>query len=162
MRIFILSTAALALSASCALAAPASVKVQLSPELQARFDRTYGAREAETLTKDLRQSVEAALAKTGAYPDARIELTLTDAKPNRPTFKQLGDTPGLSLESFGVGGATIDGHVVASDGKMAPVSYRWYETDIRQAPSRAVWSDAMWTFDRFARKLARGGDVAGR
>ena len=162
MRLIALSAAALALSATAALAAPASVQVSLAPELQKKFDKTYGRREADTLTRDLKASVEKALARTGAYPDARIELTLTDAKPNRPTFKQLSDVPGLSMESFGIGGATIDGHVIAADGRMTPVSYRWYETDIRHARANWVWSDATWTFDRFARKLARGQELAGR
>lgn len=162
MRVLALTVAALVLSSSAALAAPASVQVGLAPELQAKFDKTYGAREARELVDDLRTSVEKALARTGAYPDARVELTLTDAKPNRPTFKQLSSTPGLSMQSFGVGGATIDGHIVATDGRAVPVSYRWYESDIRNARSRATWSDATWAFDRFARKLAKGQELAGR
>lgn len=162
MRLIALATAALALSASAALAAPPSVEVSLAPELQAKFDKTYGARDARQLSDDLKTSVEKALARTGAYQDARIELTLTDAKPNRPTFKQLSDVPGLSMESFGIGGAAIDGHIIAPDGRMTPVSYRWYETDIRQSYGNWVWSDATWTFDRFARRLARGRELAGR
>ena len=161
-RIVALSAAALLASVAPALAAPVSVSVTVGPELQKKFDKTYGQREADELARDLKSSVEKALARTGAYQDARIELTLTDAKPNRPTFKQLTDTPGLSMESFGIGGAAIDGHVIAADGTMTPVSYRWYETDIRQAYGDWVWSDATWTFDRFARKLARGAEVARR
>ena len=83
-------------------------------------------------------------------------------KPNRPTFKQLGDKPGLSMQSFGVGGAAITGRIVAADGSEKPLSYHWYETDIRQASNNWVWSDAEWTFDRFARKLARDGEIAQR
>lgn len=161
MRLALLSAAAL-LVAAPAFAAPASVDVGLSPEMQKKFEKTYGTREADLLTADLKASVEKAIAKTGAYDGARIALTITDVKPNRPTFKQLGDTPGLSMESFGIGGATIDGHVIAGDGKMTPVSYKWYETDIRQARANWVWSDAEWTFDRFARKLASGAEVAER
>ena len=162
MRRLALSAAAFLASASAAYAAPASVDVGLSPEMQKKFDKTYGMREADLLVADLKGSVEKALAKTGAHDGARIELTLTDVKPNRPTFKQMSDTPGLSMESFGIGGATIDGHVIAADGKMTPVSYRWYESDIRQAYGAWVWHDAEWTFDRFARKLARGEEVARR
>ena len=162
MRLALLSAAALLVAAPAAFAAPAAVDVGFSPEMLKKFDKTYGQREADLLRADLKTSVEKALARTGAYDGARIELTITDAKPNRPTFKQLGDTPGLSMESFGIGGATIDGHVIAADGKMIPVSYRWYETDIRQAHGNWVWTDATWTFDRFARKLARGQEVAER
>jgi hypothetical protein len=83
-------------------------------------------------------------------------------KPNRPTFKQLSDTPGLSMQSFGIGGAAIKGRIVAADGSEKPLSYRWYESDIRQASYNWIWSDAEWTFDRFARKLVRDAEIAQR
>ena len=120
MRLLTPLTAALLLSAGGALAAPASVSVAVDAKLQKTFDKTYGEREAQLLTSDLQASVEKALAKSGAYDGARIELTLTDVKPNRPTFKQMGDTPGLSMLSFGLGGATIEGRIVAADGGLGP------------------------------------------
>ena len=159
MRLMMFSAAALLASATAALAAPASVTVGVAPELQMTFERTYGVREAERLTADLQATVEKTLAWTGAHEGARIELTLTDVKPNRPTFKQLSDKPGLSMQSFGVGGAAISGKIVAADGTEKPLSYRWYETDIREASYNWIWSDAEWTFDRFARKLARDAAV---
>ncbi len=162
MRALFLSAAALLISGTAALAAPASVTVTVGADLQKDFDKKYGVREATRLTDDLRQSVERSLAKSTAYDGARIELVLTDAKPNRPTFKQLTDTPGLSMDSFGVGGAKIEGKVVAADGSVTPLNYKWYETDLRQAWGAWVWSDATWTFDRFARKLARGEEMARR
>ena len=45
MRLIALSAAALLMSASAALAAPASVSVTVAPELQKKFDEKYGARE---------------------------------------------------------------------------------------------------------------------
>jgi hypothetical protein len=162
MNLFALTAAALLVSATTALAAPASVNVTVAPKLQAKFEKTFGLREADLLTKDLRTAVEKSLADKTAYEGARVELVLTDVKPNRPTFKQLGDTPGLSYDSFGVGGAAIQGRVVAADGTETPIDYKWFETDIRQARFNWVWSDAEWTFDRFARRLARGQEVAGR
>src|ERR1044072_7285753 len=104
MRVIALSTAALLMSATAALAAPAAVSVSVAPELQKTFTKTYGEREATLLKGDLTSSVQKALAKTGAHDGAPIELTLIDVKPTRPTFKQLGDTPGLSMQSFGIGG----------------------------------------------------------
>lgn len=162
MRILALSAAALLASATAALAAPASVSVAVAPELQKTFEKTYGVREAERLTADLQSSVEKTLARSGAHDGARIELVLTDVKPNRPTFKQLSDTPGLSMQSFGIGGAAIKGRIVAADGSETPLSYRWYESDIRQTSYNWIWSDAEWTFDRFARKLARDAAIAQR
>ncbi|MGA0607165.1 hypothetical protein ACO2Q0_14320 [Phenylobacterium sp. VNQ135] len=155
MRLPALAAAALLASASTALAAPAAVSVTIGPELQEKAEKTYGVRDVQRLADSLRGEVERSLAKSGAHQDARIELVLTDAKPNRPTFKQLGDTPGLSMESFGVGGAAIEGRLVAADGKVTPLKYRWYESDIRQAYGDWVWSDAELSFDRFASRLAR-------
>jgi hypothetical protein len=162
MRILALSAAALLASATSAIAAPVSVTVAVAPELQKTFEKTYGVREAERLTADLQSSVEKTLARSGAHDGARIELVLTDVKPNRPTFKQLSDKPGLSMQSFGVGGAAIKGRIVAADGSEKPLSYRWYESDIRQASYNWIWSDAEWTFDRFARKLVRDAEIAQR
>jgi len=144
-----------ALTASVAFAAPPAVSVAIGPELQKKAEKTYGVRDVQRLADELRDDVEKALARSGAHDDARVELVLTDAKPNRPTFKQLADTPGLSMESFGVGGAAIEGRIVAADGAVTPVAYRWYETDIRQAYGDWIWSDAERSFDRFAARLAR-------
>lgn len=155
MRTIALAAAALLASATAALAAPPAVSVAIGPELQAKAEKTYGVRDVQRLADDLRAEVERTLAKSGAHQDARIELVLADAKPNRPTFKQLGDTPGLSMESFGVGGAAIEGRIVAADGAVTPVGYSWYETDIRNAYGDWIWSDAEISFDRFASKLAR-------
>lgn len=162
MRLLALSTAALLGFGSAALAAPAAVTVDVAPKLQKQFEKTYGLREAKLLTEDLKSSVEQRLAKTGALEDARVELTLKDVRPNRPTFKQLTDTPGLSMQSYGVGGAAIEGRIVAADGTVTPVEYSWYETDIRDAYANWTWSDAEWTFQRFASRLARGDQLAHR
>ena len=162
MRLPVLAAAALLASATAAFAAPASVDVTVAPELQKKFDMTYGVREALFLTSDLKSSVEKALSRKGAYDDARIELVLVDVQPNRPTFKQMVDTPGLSLDSFGIGGAKIEGRITTADGAVRPVAYDWYESDIRQSWGNWTWSDAAWTFDRFAHRLARGQELARR
>ena len=162
VRNLLLATAVLLAGASAAISAPASVQVTIGPELQAKAEKTYGVRDVQRLADNLRADVEKALARTGAHADARVDLVLVDAIPNRPTFKQLSDRPGLSLESFGIGGAKIEGQITAADGAVTPVSYRWYESDIRQAYGNWVWSDAEWTFDRFARQLGRGQVVARR
>ena len=161
MRALALATAALLASATTALAAPATVTVAVGPKLQEKTD-DYGAREIAYLTDRLRASVERNLARAGALQDARVELVLLDAKPNRPTFEQLRDKPGLSMESFGVGGAEIGGRIVAPDGSETPVAYRWYESDIRRAVGLATWSDAIWTFNRAAARLAKGEVLARR
>jgi hypothetical protein len=162
MKTRLLASAALLASATAAMAAPAAVTVAIGPELQAKAAKTYGVREVRALAADLRGDVERRLVRTGAYDDARVELTLVDVKPNRPTFKQLSDRPGLSMRSFGVGGASIQGRIVRADGTVQPVSYHWYETDIRQAYGQATWFDAHWTFNRFAHRLSKGEQLARR
>jgi hypothetical protein len=162
MRTLAIAVAALLASGSAALAAPQSVTVSIGPALQAMAHDTYGERDIQMLAKDLKTSVERQLGKTGAYDGAQIELTLVDAVPNRPTFKQLGDTPGLDMRSFGVGGAHIEGRAVAPDGSVTPLAYKWYETDIRWARANATWTDAEWTIDRFAAQLGRGKAIAER
>lgn len=162
MRIVAATAALLLASATSAIAAPAEVSVTVSPKLQAKAEKTYGVREIARLTDELRSDVERALARSGAHEDTRIELTLVDAKPNRPTFKQMSDTPGLSMESFGIGGAAIEGRILRPDGSATPISYRWYETDIRQSYGNWVWHDAEWAFGRFASRLAKGDQLAGR
>jgi hypothetical protein len=156
MRILALAATALLLSGTAALANPASVTVSVGANLQAKADKTYGAREVDRLATSLRQSVERQLAHTGAYDGARLDLVLVDAVPNRPTFKQMSDTPGLSLRSFGVGGAKIEGRAVSSDGKVTPISYSYYQPDIREVRGAATWSDAEWTFDALAHRLGKG------
>lgn len=163
MRKIILAGAVLALGlASTALAAPASVEVAVGPELQEKAAKTYGVKEIDRLADMLRADVERSLARTGAYDGARIELVLVDAIPNRPTFKQMTDTPGLSFMSFGVGGAAIEGRAIAPDGTATPLSYRWYESDIRRTHANWTWADADWAFNRFAHRLGRGEVVASR
>jgi hypothetical protein len=154
--------AAASLGAAAANAAPAEVQVQIGPKLQKAAADSLGVKEIDRLAADLKRQVERELGRTGVLEGARVELTLVDAKPNRPTFKQLGDRPGLSYESFGLGGARIEGRAVAVDGAVTPIRYEWYESDIRYAPYRVTWSDADTAFSQFARGLARGEAYARR
>lgn len=163
MRIIALAAAvAIAALATSASAAPATVEVSIGPELREDAAELYGVKEIDRLAGNLQAEVTRNLARTGAYADSRIELVLVDAQPNRPTFKQLTDKPGLSFQSFGVGGARIEGRAIAADGTVTPLSYSWYESDIRQSVNAWTWHDAEWTFDRFAHRLSRGQVVASR
>ena len=147
---------------SGAQAAPAAVNVTIGPELQAQAEKTLGVRDVNELAADLKKAVTRELAKSGAYEDARIDLVLVDAKRSRPTFKELSDRPGLSYQSISLGGAEISGRVVTADGHETPVSYRYYETDLRNSYAATTWSDAYVTIDRFAHDLRRGRLMARR
>src|SRR5262249_35563669 len=154
------ATVALIAAASSAHAAPASITVNVSPELMAKAQHDYGVRDIDDLAARLRRDVERQAAKAPSLDGARILLELTDAKPTRPTFKHPADHPGLSFESFGLGGAQIDGHAVLADGHVTPLSYRYYETDIRYAHLAGPWGDADNAIEQFAHRLGHGDLLA--
>jgi hypothetical protein len=137
-----------------ALAAPAvsEVKVSIGPELAKTVD-DIGTRDLDILTAELRRSVER---KTPPRPGGgTLTLVIEDAKPNRPTPQQMSARPGLSIESFSIGGARISGEYVDPAGKRTPIAYSWYETDIRWARYGSTWHDAESAFDRLAERLAK-------
>lgn len=134
----------------------AMVSVTLGEQLREKAVSTYGLAEMEALADELEGEVARELARTGVMLGGRVELVLEDAKPNRPTRKEMSDRPGLSFRSFSVGGASIRGRTVSFDGKVTPVRFDWYATDIADARHGAVWADAERTFDSFARRLSRG------
>ena len=163
MRIALIAAAALLRAglASAAQARPAAVSVQVAPELQAKAEKLYGVRDVGELAAELRTDVERQLARTGAYPDASVELVLADAVPNRPTLKQMGDKPGLDFRSRAIGGARIEGRIVGADGQVTPVHYQYYSATLRDVMAPSTWGDAGWTFQRFAYELARGRPTGG-
>jgi hypothetical protein len=141
-----------------AMAAEPEVTVSYGPDMGKKIEE-YGARDVDRLAEDLRRSVLKEAARSPRLDGARIALVLEDVIPNRPTMQQMSDKPGLSYESFGIGGASISGTVTTADGASRPVSYRWYESDIRWTWATSTWNDAQQTFARFARSLARDGDL---
>jgi hypothetical protein len=146
------------IAAAPALAAPtvAKVNIAIGPDLAKKGD-DLGTKEFDYLTTQLRRAVERQLTQKGALsPDGgQLNLVIADARPNRPTFEQLGAKPGLSFSSFGVGGASIKGDYVDAAGVKTPVSYRWYETDIRETSTYSTWHDADKAFDSFALRLGQ-------
>ena len=161
MRAALLSAALLLGLAQPALAAPdvSEVKVSIGPELAKKVD-DIGTRDFDILTAELRRSIER---KTPPRPGGgTLSLVIEDAKPNRPTPQQMSNKPGLSLESFGVGGARISGEYVDPAGNRTPIAYAWYETDIRWARYGSTWHDAETAFDRLADRLAKDQFTARR
>ncbi len=120
----------------------------------------YGERDLERLIQRLETKVEKKFSKKGIQisdtASTVLRITIEDAKPNRPTFKQLGVEPGLSYESFGNGGAELQAELIAAGGQsLGTMSYRYYETDIRDAKYGGTWGDAHRAFGRFASKAAK-------
>ncbi len=119
----------------------------------------YGNRDLDRLAERLERKLESRLEKYGVATDpnaaTKVRLVITDADPNRPTFNQLGKEPGLSYESFAIGGAEFEGSIFNGDTELGTLRYAWYETDIRDAKYGGTWSDANRAIDRFAKKTAK-------
>lgn len=134
----------------------AQVESKVSTEFQKKLEDDYGVRESPILTEALTKKVERTFAAKGLKP-ARVLLTIEDARPNRPTFHQISDKPGLDpMRSISTGGARITGVAYDASGKeLASLDYDWYETDITNAIGSTTWTDARWVFDRFADRFAK-------
>jgi len=158
MRISSLLIGAAALALASAALAQTIEPVSFSPNFQEELEDEYGVEEGQYLNETLTRFVAEALERRGARADgARIELTIVDARPNRPTRKQQFDQPSIDfLRSVSVGGAEL--HAVIRDGSGAvidEVDHRYYASDLRQAAMSAdVWGDARRAMRRFAVKVA--------
>jgi len=158
--------AAAALFAAPALAAPVVIApASFTPEFQEKLDEELGVREAGVLQRMVERELTRALARAGAEASdsapVTIETVVSDARANRPTFKQLIDRPGLSYgESFGTGGAEIEGVIRGAGGaEIARVHHRWYDSDITNA-AIDQWGDARRAISSYARKVARAYSAA--
>ncbi|MFN4024985.1 MAG: hypothetical protein ACK4MQ_09130 [Hyphomonas sp.] len=147
----------LAMAMLAAALAPAAyaaeISVSYSPEFSEKLKDDYGVREGEYLSGRVERDLTRALSKAGVDV-ARIEVTIVDARPSRPTFKQGGDRPGLDMfRSVSTGGMDLKAVAYAADGAPAgELAYKWYETDIRYA-GLTTWQDASRASDRFARRF---------
>ncbi|RKQ71221.1 uncharacterized protein DUF3313 [Litorimonas taeanensis] len=123
----------------------------------------YGEKDLSQLQDRLRKRLTERFDKAGLVIDENASMTLVvtieDAKPNRPTFKQLSKEPSLSFKSFGTGGAEVTGELIdAAGNSLGTADYSWFETNIRDAQFGSTWSDAHRAFRSFAKKI--GKDLA--
>ena len=152
--------AVLAFSAAPAMAEPALISVSLGPDLQEKAEE-LGAREVQEQADRLAELVGRALARDGDLDGARIELVLTDVRPNRPTFQQMADRPGLDGHlSRSIGGAAIEGQITTADGRTLPVRYDWYSASLADVRGFDTWQDADRAYRRLATNLADGRYVS--
>ena len=119
----------------------------------------YGERDLNRLAERLERKTMERLAKYGVDVDENaattLTLVLTDARPNRPTFEQMSREPGLSMRSFGNGGAEFEGSLERGDEVLGTFSYAWFDNDIHDAQYGSTWSDANRAIDKFAKKTAK-------
>lgn len=121
--------------------------------------KRWGPDDVAWLKKDLTKKIWRTLEAKGlkAQTGARLEVTLVDATPNRPTIQAMTGRLALDFRSFGIGGATVDARLVSADGReLGRMHYRWTNPQLISSTSGStVWYDASRAFDRFARHLAK-------
>ena len=148
--------AVLAVGAAPVMAEPASISVTLRSDMREKAEE-LGQREVQAQADRLAEVVRRALARDGALDGAHIELVLTDLRPNRPTFRQMADRPGLDgLRSRSIGGAAIEGRITTADGRTEPVKYDWFSSSLADVWGVGAWQDADRAYHRLAGNLARG------
>lgn len=153
---FLAPLALVAALATPALAQTPQVTVTVGGDLTEEVE-TLGQRDVDRQLERLQSVVESRLARDGALQGATVNLVLTDLKPNRPTWQQAADKPGLSImDSISIGGATVEGEIVTADGQRLPVRYSNYSTSIAEVHGYTTWQDAEHTYDRLARNLVSG------
>lgn len=153
--------AALAVAAATpALAQAPTVNVSVGGDLQQDVVK-LGARDVNEQTTRLAGVVQAELERRGALEGARIDLVLTDLKPNRPTMQQMVNQPGLDgMRSISLGGATIEGQITLADGQVQPIRYDWHSNSLRDVRGYSTWQDAEIAYQRLATNLVRGRYVS--
>ena len=118
-----------------------------------------GQKELDKLAKRLEKRMIRRLKNNGMQVNGvashTLTLTITDARPNRPTFTQLSSDASLSMQSYGIGGAKFTGVLTNERRTLGDISYGWYETSIRDSAYGSTWTDANRAIDRFARKAAK-------
>ncbi len=136
-------------------AAATEVAVTYSDDFAEELADNYGEREGETLTEDIIDDLDRAFERAGVAP-AKVDITIVNAKPNRPTLEQLSQTPGLDgFRSISIGGMELVGTAYDADGNViATQEYEWFENHIDQVVGSSTWSDANRASRRFAKKFA--------
>ena len=138
------------LMASSAFADGLQINVSYGEKAEKAITKTYGERERGVVRTMLERNLTRALGNQAA----RVDVVVNDVVANRPTFKQMGDRPGLSFQSFGIGGADVSGKAYDAAGNLlGEVSYDWYG-DIQWADTSWTWTDADRALYQFSRRLA--------
>lgn len=153
-----MKTAITALIALALLPAAAATEfdISYSEDFAEELTDNYGEREGDILAQEVIEDMTRAFEKSGVSP-ARVDVTIINAKPNRPTMEQSRAKPGLDMfRSRSIGGMKLAATAYDADGnELATREYAWFENDIRDTVAASTWSDAKRASDRFARKFAK-------
>lgn len=147
------------LALAAVVAAPAfaqQVTVTVGGDLTEEVE-TLGQRDVDQQIARLQTVVERRLSRDRALEGAQVNLVLTDLKPNRPTWQQAADKPGLSImDSISIGGAAIEGEIITADGQRMPVRYSRYSSSLAEVYGYTTWQDADRAYERLAGNLVSG------
>ena len=132
------------------------ISTQFSEDALEKIRSDYGEREIEVLSDKLDKILRASLSDLDVDVE-KIEAIIEDVKPNRPTFEQLSDRPGLDgFLSRSLGGATVTAKVYSGSGDLInEYNAKYYSNDLRDVRVSAVWGDATRAFRRIAHKISK-------
>lgn len=134
-----------------------------SRRLNASFGNNghYGEDAISDLVEDMSDELARDFAKRGISlsdtASTTLRVTIEDAKPNRPTFRQLSRDTSLSFQSYGIGGAEVSAEIISPSGEIiGRADYRYYSSlnDHLLRPI-GIWQDTKRAFDRFSKKLSK-------
>lgn len=126
--------------------------IRFGPELTEKAEE-YGERELEYLAGEMREDLERELAGLLGENGLRLEVTILDATPNRPTMQQMADR-GLDMSSISIGGASLEARLLDTEGnELESFSYSWRSHNIRDVVGYTRWTDARRAMDRFANDI---------
>ena len=137
----------------------ASITVTASDKVNLEKER-WSSEDVDYLKSELKKRVSWVLDHKGLMDHnngVRLELTILDVTPNRPTLQAMTNRLALDFRSFGLGGAEIGARLVSRNGKeLGKMHYRWKEFELYQtSTSKTVWFDAHRAFDKFSRHLVK-------
>lgn len=136
------------------IAQATTINVAFSEDFAEKLEEDYGVREGAKLTEEIIEDLQRALDGMEDKVE-RVDVTILDAKPNRPTFEQISGSPGLDpIRSISIGGMSLSGTITLADGEVSEIEYKWFENDIRLSVGAATWWDANRVSRRFARRVA--------
>ena len=139
-----------ALAAPALAADPVSIApIQFGSELTEKAEE-YGQRELDYLAEEMRSDLERELAGLLGENGMRLDVTILDASPNRPTMEQMA-ARSLHHSSISIGGASLEARLLdASGAELETFSYSWRSHNIQDVVGYSRWTDARRAMDRFA------------